>query len=218
MCLRAIPALPLRSERHGGWFPTGFLDRLQQGATDKMHYEVEQKFRVSSFASVVAALAAQGIALGEPVEQVDCYYRHPQRDFAQTDEAFRLRSVGEQNFLTYKGPKLDQETKTRLEEEVRLADGPEARESCDAIIRHLGFEPVATVTKHRRIATTQQGGFTAEIALDDVAGVGQFVEIEISVETDGIDIAKQALADLAQELSLTEVERRSYLELLLDSL
>ncbi len=185
-----------------------------------MHYEVEQKYRVASHEGVLTALAARGVAIGEPVEQVDCYYRHPQRDFAQTDEAFRLRTVGQRNFLTYKGPKIDQSTKTRLEEEVRLADGPESRESCDAIIRHLSFEPVATVTKQRRIATMERRGLAVEIALDDVAEIGQFVELEISVETDAADTsalaaAKQALADLAQELRLTEVERRSYLELLL---
>jgi len=185
-----------------------------------MHYEVEQKYRVASHEEVLTALAAQGVAVGEPVEQIDCYYRHPQRDFAKTDEAFRLRSVGEQNFLTYKGPKLDRETKTRLEEEVRLADGREALQSCDAIIRHLSFKPVATVTKQRRIATTERRGLAVEIALDDVAEIGQFVEIEISVETDAADdtamnTAKQALADLAQELGFTDVERRSYLELLL---
>jgi adenylate cyclase class 2 len=183
-----------------------------------MPYEVEQKFRVASHAAVLTALAAQGVAVGEPVEQVDCYYRHPQRDFAVTDEAFRLRTVGEQNFMTYKGPKIDKETKTRLEEEVRLADGPEARTTCDAIIRHLSFEPVATVTKQRRLATTERHDFAVEICLDDVAEVGHFVELEIGIETDGtdtsaLDTAKQALANLAQELGLTEVERRSYLEL-----
>ncbi len=185
-----------------------------------MHYEVEQKFRVASHEGVLTALAAQGVAVGKPVEQVDCYYRHPQRDFAETDEAFRLRSVDQKNFMTYKGPKIDAETKTRREEEVRLADGPEARTTCDAIIRNLSFEPVATVTKQRRIATTQRRGLATEIALDDVAGAGKFVELEISVDTDAADdsamsTAKQALADLAQELGLTEAERRSYLELLL---
>jgi adenylate cyclase class 2 len=181
-----------------------------------MHYEVEQKFRVASHEGVLTALAAQGVEVGEPVEQVDCYYRHPQRDFAETDEAFRLRSVGQQNFMTYKGPKIDAETKTRREEEVRLADGPEARTTCDAIIRHLGFDPVATVTKQRRIATTERHGFAVEISLDDVATVGQFVELEIGVDSDSaVNTAKQALSELATELYLTEVERRSYLELLL---
>jgi adenylate cyclase class 2 len=171
---------------------------------------------VTSHEAVLRVLAAQGITVGEPVEQIDCYYRHPQRDFAETDEAFRLRTVGEQNFMTYKGPKIDQQTKTRREEEVRLADGPAARTTCDAIIRHLSFEPVATVTKLRRIATTERHDFTVEISLDDVAEVGQFVELEIGVDSDvAMNAAKQALADLAAELNLTEVERRSYLELLL---
>ena len=183
-----------------------------------MHFEVEQKFRVASHEEILAALADRGIEVTESICQVDCYYRHPQRDFSQTDEAFRLRSVGEQNFMTYKGPKLDVETKTRHEEEVRLADGLEARNTCDAIIRQLSFEPVATVTKERRLAKTQRQGFTAEIAIDDVADVGRFVELEISIDSDdatAMHSAKQALAELAQELKLTEIERRSYLELLL---
>jgi adenylate cyclase class 2 len=180
-----------------------------------MHYEVEQKYRVASHESVLAALSARGITVGEPIEQIDCYYRHPQRDFAETDEAFRLRTVGEQNFMTYKGPKIDAETKTRHEEEVRLADGPEAHTTCDAILRNLSFEPVATVVKRRRSATTEIRGFVVELALDEVPQVGQFVELEISVDSEAapLEAAKQALADLAGELGLSEIERRSYLEL-----
>lgn len=185
-----------------------------------MHYEVEQKYRVSSHKPVIAALAVLDADIGDPIEQEDCYYGHPQRDFAQTDEAFRLRSVGEKNFLTYKGPKVDRSTKTRREEEVRLADGHENRERCDAIFRHLGFEPVAKVHKRRVVATTTHRGHAAEIALDDVDQLGHFVELEVSVESDAphsaaLDAAKQTLAELAEELSLSEVERRSYLELLL---
>lgn len=187
-----------------------------------MHYEVEQKYRVASHKPTLAALAVLDVELREPVQQVDTYYRHPQRDFAETDEAFRLRSVGARNFMTYKGPKLDQSTKTRREEEVRLADGSAARQACDTIIRHLDFEPVATVTKHRHVATTKHRGFTVEIALDDVESVGHFVELEVSVDADcaddaAVEDAKKALTNLADELSLSEVERRSYLELLLEN-
>jgi adenylate cyclase, class 2 len=187
-----------------------------------MHYEVEQKYRVSSHKPVVAALAVMDADLGEPIEQFDFYYRHPQRDFAQTDEAFRLRTVGDRNYLTYKGPKLDQSTKTRHEEEVRLADGSAARQTCDAILRHLGFEQAATVRKHRLVASTTHRGHAVEIALDNVDQLGHFVELEVSIDSDdpnstAMDAAKQSLAELAEELSLSEVERRSYLELLLSS-
>jgi adenylate cyclase, class 2 len=185
-----------------------------------MHYEVEQKYRVSSHKPVVAALTVINAELDEPIEQIDFYYRHPQRDFAQTDEAFRLRTVGDRNYLTYKGPKVDQSTKTRREEEVPIADGRAARETCDAILRHLGFDPAATVHKRRVVATTTHRGHAVEIALDDVDHLGHFVELEIGVDADAhdsaaVDAAKQSLAELAEELSLSEVERRSYLELLL---
>jgi len=193
---------------------------------ERMHYEVEQKYRVATHKPTVGILAAMDVALGEPISQVDSYYAHPQRDFAQTDEAFRLRAVGDQNFMTYKGPKIDQETKTRCEEEVRLSDGEVAFQSCDAIIRHLGFEPVAVVRKKRILCTLERDGLSIEIALDHVEGLGQFVEIEVSIdsphdidspgETDAeLEKARAVLRNLAHELNLTEVERRSYLELLL---
>ena len=78
-----------------------------------MPLEIEQKFRVASHAPIEAALAGLGVALSAPLTQVDCYYAHPQRDFAVTDEAFRIRAVGAENYLTYKGPKLDATTKSR---------------------------------------------------------------------------------------------------------
>jgi len=185
-----------------------------------MHYEVEQKYRVASLKPTVGALAAMDASWSEPISQVDCYYRHPQRDFSQTDEAFRLRSVGQQNYLTYKGPKLDQHTKTRSEQEVRLADGEKSRAACDEIVCHLGFSPAATVRKQRTTCRVQRGEFSIEIALDQVETLGAFVEIEIGVEvspenTEELDRARATLASVADELSLSDVERLSYLELLL---
>ncbi len=183
-----------------------------------MHFEIENKYRVSDFESLREQLSALGASGGETVSQVDCYYRHPVRNFAQTDEAFRLRSVGEHNFLTYKGPKLDTATKSRYEREAPLGDGSAAREACDEILQRLGFEPVAEVRKERQNYHVKRNGQELEVSLDSVIGVGQFAEIEIQVEAatkDALSIAdaRQAVADLAAELKLHEVERRSYLEL-----
>ena len=88
-----------------------------------MHIEVEQKFRATHSAELLARLERMGAVFAEPVVQVDLYFAHPARDFAQTDEALRIRRVGERNFVTYKGPKLDAMTKTRRELELPLADG-----------------------------------------------------------------------------------------------
>lgn len=185
------------------------------------HFEVEQKYCVDDLDRTVDALTTMDLEVSEAVEQIDCYYRHPTRDFSETDEAFRLRTVGDFNCITYKGPKIDSQTKTRAEEEVELASGAEARQTCDAIFRHLSFEPVATVTKKRRIATMSRDRLEIEFALDEIEGLGEFVEIEIGVEASGpedpvLQKARSTLSALADQLMLAEIERRSYLELLLE--
>ena len=54
-----------------------------------------------------------------------------------------------------------------------------------------------------------------EASLDEVEGVGTFVEFELVVEESGVEEAKACIQSLAQSFGLTQGERRSYLELLL---
>jgi adenylate cyclase class 2 len=186
-----------------------------------MHFEVELKFRCGDLAAVRNGLIALGAAAGDVVEQVDQYYRHPVRDFARTDEAFRLRRVGPRNFMTYKGPKVDATTKTRYEQEFALADGPAAFQSADDMLQRLSFTPVAKVHKRRQTLELERDGVAIEAALDEVTAVGAFVELEASVDVDdehdaALAQARQTLSDLAAELQLHDAERRSYLEHLLE--
>ena len=182
-----------------------------------MPLEVEQKYRVASHESVLAKLSSWGASPVETIRQEDHYFRHPVRDFAQTDEALRIRCVGAQNRITYKGPKLDQTTKTRVEEEVALATGSHTRETASRLLQNLGFTPVAQVVKQRTVVSLQREGLAVEIALDSVAELGTFVEIEINIaeEDAGLDHARKVMQKLAEDLELSQVERRGYLDLLL---
>ena len=180
-----------------------------------MHWEVERKFRVQDSAGVERVLEQLGARIGPPVEQCDQYFAHPARDFSQTDEALRIRRVGEQNFVTYKGPKVDPTTKTRRELELPLAPGESAAGDFAELLAALGFRPVLEVRKSRRTADVAWQGRHIETALDNVTGLGQFVELELQAGTDGLDAARQGLASLAAALGLSADERRSYLELLL---
>lgn len=145
----------------------------------------------------------------EVVEQVDTYLAHPARDFASTDEALRLRRAGARTELTYKGPKLDRETKARREVTVDVGDYEAAR----ALFLALGFRIVADVRKTR--SCHPFAGF--EASLDEVAGLGTFVELERALpEGAELEPARaEARAALAR-LGLGATERRSYLELLLE--
>lgn len=180
-----------------------------------MTYEVEQKFPVSGFAAVQSAAATLGAEFGPAEHQADRYFNHPGRDFADTDEALRIRSVGDWNCVTYKGAKLDAITKTRQEIEIEFAAGSAAAGKFAALLTALGFRETAVVQKKRRTAHLTRGAFATEITLDDVQGVGQFVELEIVATAEQLDAARQELAALTASLRLTKSERRSYLEMLL---
>jgi adenylate cyclase class 2 len=180
-----------------------------------MTIEVEHKYRVLDRADLEQRLAALNSTIGKPKLQVDTYFAHPARNFAETDEALRIRRVGEQNYVTYKGPKLDAATKTRRELELPLASGEPGAASFAELLTLLGFRSVREVRKKRRPVEIAWQGHHVDGALDEVDGLGAFFELELSVDEADVPAAKACLASLAEHLQLQNSERRSYLELLL---
>lgn len=144
----------------------------------------------------------------------DIYFQHPCRDFSKTDEALRIRikrfNGHFESFLTYKGPKVDNESKTRKEIEVVISD-------IDAyidLLRSLGFKDVLTVVKIREKYYAEKG---VTIALDEVEGLGKFIEIEKLVRDEkSIEKEVKKLKNILKSLGVKKFERKSYLELLLE--
>lgn len=179
--------------------------------------EIEQKFARADFAALERQLAAWGASVQDEHVEIDQYFNAPDRDFAKTDEAFRLRRIGAANFLTYKGPKQAAAVKIRTELEIPLRDGDVAAEQMTQLLHHLGYRAVAVVKKRRRQYPLQRGAFRLTICLDDVEGLGHFAEVEILAPDEQSDTARQVLQEVAAQLGLRDVERRSYLGLILQS-
>jgi adenylate cyclase class 2 len=177
--------------------------------------EVELKFPLTDPSDVVATLDRLGATWRETITQIDGYFAHPSRDFVQTDEAFRVRAVGEQNYITYKGPKLDITTKTRREIEIPYAAGTASQQQCVALFEALGFRLVGEVRKQRRGGSLVWQNREIELALDEVAGLGSYLELEIIASAAELAAAKELLQSLAGELNLGPSERRGYLDLLM---
>ena len=155
-------------------------------------FEVEQKYvvEVGELAEIERRLNEMQPERRPEVTQVDTYFAHPQRDFGQTDEALRLRQVGEANFVTYKGPKIDATTKTRREIELPLSPGAMGARQFHELLVSLSFQPVRQVRKTRRPILVEWEGERIEVALDDVAGLGPFVELEMSADEGELDSAR----------------------------
>jgi adenylate cyclase class 2 len=199
-------------------------------------YEVEVKV-AADHERVREALSTAGGEHVTTLAQADTYFDAPHRDFVETDEALRVRreatatadferresraatidSVLDGQFtargesrVTYKGPLLEAESKTREEFETGVEDGETMRE----ILARLGFDSAATVRKLRKQYRLE--GCT--VLLDAVEGVGEYVEVETDVEDEAaVEAARENLYGLLRDLGLdpTEQIRTSYLGLLL---
>lgn len=178
---------------------------LPRGYTGDYVYEVELKIEGDHETVRDRLEATDARHLGE-VEQTDTYFDAPDRSFADTDEALRLRreqtaenagadtSGSESIRITYKGPLVDDDSKTRKEFETTVGDRAEA----ERILEGLGYTPAATVEKIRR--RYRLDGYT--LSLDTVSEVGQYVEIEREVPEKEVSEAKTGAKNLLRQLDL----------------
>jgi adenylate cyclase class 2 len=165
--------------------------------------EVEVKARAPE--DMAERITALGATLLVVENHNDLYFNSPLRDFIVSDEALRIRIKEEGARLTYKGPKLDQTTKSRLERTVKI-DDPQQMEQ---ILLTLGFVLSAQVRK-RRSKYSYEG---AVLAIDEVEGLGRFVEVEAEGVGD-YEAQRQKVLSILSRLGLHESIRSSYLELL----
>ncbi|MCC4769014.1 class IV adenylate cyclase [Methanosarcina sp. DH2] len=171
--------------------------------------EVEVKVRAdhSKIRPLLEEIGANKIGIEE---QSDTYFAAPYRDFAKTDEALRIRSLGGQAVLTYKGPKLDKVSKTREELETPVDEATTAK-----IFQALGFSEAGVVRKKREIFSA--GGIT--ICLDAVEGLGEFLEVEINVSDEkDLESSRDQLFKFLSRFGVDEKDsiRTSYLEMVFE--
>ena len=106
--------------------------------------EIEQKFSAADFPRLEKELQRLGALAPKRHSETDRYFNAPDRDFARTGEAFRLRSIDDQNVFTYKGPKRKGPVKVRRELEIALPPGPDAVAQYVELLGLLGYRFVAT--------------------------------------------------------------------------
>jgi adenylate cyclase, class 2 len=165
--------------------------------------EIEIKSYCEDHAGITGKIKSLGGKLLKKTIEKDIYFKHPVRDFKDTDEAFRIRIADNKNILTYKGPKIGNKTKTRFEKEVEFMD----LDSMKEILDRLGFNAVDEINKTRTIFRIDD----VEICLDNVEGLGSFIELEVM----GMNqmLGEDKIFHIADKLGLTEFETKSYLEL-----
>lgn len=182
-----------------------------------MGFEIEIKVKVPALAPIEQRLLENNAKLIADQDEHDIYFNAPDKDYAVTDEALRLRYVENQKCgkymppcITYKGPKVGREGfKAREEIIVDLSSGEEFA----VILTRLGFRKTADVMKHRKIYEVPG----AIVTLDELGGIGVFSEIEASSSLSEEE-AVQTIDKIAAMAGISgERLTKSYLEIVLEA-
>jgi adenylate cyclase class 2 len=192
--------------------------------------EVEIKVRISDPQKIREKFEKNNGIYKKSLLHEDIYFNMPKglRDFKETDEALRLRKSIEFNkrnnsrhnivnfFLTYKGKKLDESTKTRKEIEIKI----EGIDKMLKLLKELGFQEILTVKKERELYEFEYKFYCLEVLIDYLPILNQsFIEVELLLDSkDNIDESREILFDFLDLFGIKKEEsiRKSYLELILE--
>ena len=198
-----------------------------------MPLEVEVKFHLRDKDEYEDNLKKLGAKYVVDINHIDTYYKLPegQRDFSKTDEALRLRRIEEFDArmvetldpqisadFTYKGPKIDTETKTRKELVSAVGDP----DNLELILKEIGIRPILTLEKKRRLYTLDFNTLHIEILIDQIEHLdGYYSECEIIAETEEeMEAGKITIFGIMEKLGYGKSDSilTSYLELVIKAL
>lgn len=166
--------------------------------------EVESKYLSPGNERIEKALTRLGAEkVGEGAVE-DVYFAHPSKSFGRSDEALRLRKKEGAAELTYKGPRMRMESTKAREEITLMIDDPL---TVQRILERLGFTEFCVVRKKRTSYLLDK----LRIDVDDVDGLGEYVELEALTEAP--ERAVELLERARKELGLEKLEQKTYLEM-----
>ena len=175
--------------------------------------EIEVKLKIEDSIGIEKCLLDQRFILNEILKETDIYFDGGINGIKKSGQALRVRKIvdcstgKEHSMVTFKGEKLDRVSMARLELETGVENG----ETAERILSALGFFPVQpTVVKTRKILKYED----ICACLDDVKGLGTFLELEIMAESED---ARPAALDRIEEIlqsighTMADTTRASYL-------
>lgn len=170
-----------------------------------MNVEVEIKVKINSFREVKKTLPGFG-KLVKSIKQIDEYYIPCHRDFFANKphpvEWLRIRTNPDKTVFEYDksiNKKSDGEQECANEYETEISQPEEFRK----ILGFLNFKKVVTVEKLREYWDCRD----FEVSLDNVKGLGLFIEVEAKGDFENTKKAKEECIIFLKKLGFENCEK-----------
>lgn len=168
--------------------------------------EIEIRAKINNIKDIEQNIIKFGAKLSKQREQIDKYFGEINL-FKKLGHSFlmRVRNEGDKKFLTYKGAKSK---KDGIWEEYEFNIDDEV--AAETMLEAMGLEKIIEVRKNR----IEYKLDNLTICLDDIDGLGYFIEIE---SQDDDDINKDKLKKFMKKLNIKEnqIIHKGYVTMLL---
>lgn len=166
--------------------------------------EVERKRILKNRELLTEKLLALGFVATDASTEVDIYYSRPDVDYIETIECLRIRRRNEDFAeITYKPatashPEATEGITAKKESNVLLAEASQAG-IAEELFKSIGMVELARVVKERQNFSSHEYP-SVTVSIDNIEGVGQFVEAEVMSEN--IDDASQMLSHIEKSIQI----------------
>ena len=172
--------------------------------------ELEKGFVLNDNHLIKEEAIEKGFKLVHEVEETDTYFTDKDKEFVRTRTCLRIRRI-DSNYmeLTYKA-KSSQDTERYGKKEVNIQIKPTDYEDLVTVLSGLGYIKYVEFTKYRKVYSKKDNNVEYNIMLDNIKGIGDFVEFEIITHEDVSNSEREKkLADFIDEFNMTNgVEKK----------
>ena len=166
--------------------------------------ELEKGFVLNDNHLIKEEAIKKGFKLAHEVEETDTYFTDKDKEFVRTRTCLRIRRI-DSNYmeLTYKA-KSSQDTERYGKKEVNIQIKPTDYEDLVTVLSGLGYIKYVEFTKYRKVYSKKDNNVEYNIMLDNIKGIGDFVEFEIITHEDVSNSEREKkLADFIDEFNMT---------------
>lgn len=145
--------------------------------------------------------------IGEDIEE-DTYFSDKDLEFVKNRICLRTRKTNDEKLeLTYK-PKSTEETEKYGKKEVNIELQPKDHEDIKFIIKQLGYIEYISFKKYRTTYSKIVNGIERNIMIDELKGIGKFIELEILSDTENKEKMVRELDEFINEFECKNLESK----------
>ena len=146
--------------------------------------ELESSYKINNFTSLLKKITEKGYKYNYHVIECDTYYTDKDYEFIKDRVCLRTRKTNNNKLeLTFK-PKTDDTTEKYGKKEFNISLDVRDYDDIDFVLNKLGYKKYVSFKKDREVYSKIEKGFEHNIMLDEIDGVGKYIELEIIANTE----------------------------------